>query len=334
MTISFSPLPHSAFRRAFIVMLALLPGLPPVNAHAQTPWKPEKTVELVVFAAPGGGNDKAARYINKVWKENNLIDAIVTNKVGGGGSLAYTYTTQKTDGHTIAIAQAGLLTNHILGRSPLSLSDVTVLPYIGAEAVALTVRADSPYKTLKDFAAQLKKDPGSLSISVGSTRGAINHFTTALYAKAAGVDPRQLKIVVFGGGAESVTNLLGGHIDAMVQAANNAIPHHLSGKMRILGMSLPKRSASVPDAPTFREQGFDVLMEGWYAFVGPKNMSPAQIAYWDDTFAKTLQTEDWKKFVTTTGWEAGYKNSKDTAAHLRAEYDQAKSLLTEIGMAK
>ncbi|MEK6594449.1 MAG: tripartite tricarboxylate transporter substrate binding protein, partial [Pseudomonadota bacterium] len=327
MTISFSPLPHSAFRRAFIVMLALLPGLPPVNAHAQTPWKPEKTVELVVFAAPGGGNDKAARYINKVWKENNLIDAIVTNKVGGGGSLAYTYTTQKTDGHTIAIAQTGLLTNHILGRSPLSLSDVTVLPYIGAEAVALTVRADSPYKTLKDFAAQLKKDPSSLAISVGSTRGATNHLTTALYAKAAGVDPRQLKIVVFGGGAESVTNLLGGHIDAMVQAANNAIPHHLSGKMRILGMSLPKRSASVPDAPTFREQGFDVLMEGWYAFVGPKNMSPAQIAYWDDTFAKTLQTEDWKKFVTTTGWEAGYKNSKDTAAHLRAEYAQAKSLL-------
>jgi putative tricarboxylic transport membrane protein len=320
--------------RAIIAFLALAPGLALVSAHAQTPWKPEKTVEIVVFAAPGGGNDKAARYINKVWKENNLIEAIVTNKVGGGGSLAYTYTTQKTDGHSIAIAQTGLLTNHILGRSPLSLADVTVLPYIGAEAVALAVRADSPYKSLKDFAIQLKKDPSSLSISVGSTRGATNHLTTALYAKAAGVDPKQLKIVVFGGGAESVTNLLGGHIDAMVQAANNAIPHHLSGKMRILGMSLPKRSASVPEVPTFREQGFDVLMEGWYAFVGPKNMSPSQVSFWDDTFAKTVQTGDWKKFITTTGWEAGFKNSKDTAIHLKAEYDQAKSLLMEIGMVK
>jgi len=334
MHIAFSLLPHSALLRAVIFALALLSGLPLVNAHAQTLWKPEKTVELVVFAAPGGGNDKAARYINKVWKENNLVDAIVTNKVGGGGSLAYTYTTQKTDGHTIAIAQAGLLTNHILGRSPFSLSDVTVLPYIGAEAVALAVRADSPYKTLKDFAAQLKNDPGSLSISVGSTRGAINHFTAALYAKAAGVDPKQLKIVVFSGGAESVVNLLGGHIDAMVQAANNAIPHHLAGKMRILGMSLPKRSASVPDVPTFREQGFDVVMEGWYAFIGPKSLTPLQVAYWDDTFAKTVKTDDWKKFITSTGWEGGYKNSKDTAAYLKAEYDQAKSLLTEIGMVK
>lgn len=323
-----------AFCRAAVAISTLLFGSQFTAVHAQGTWKPQKPIELVVFAAPGGGNDKAARYLNKVWKENNLIDAVVNNKVGGGGSLAYTYTTQKADGHTIAIAQAGLLTNHILGRSPLSLSDVTVLPYIGAEAVALAVRADSPYKTLKDFAAQLKKDPGSLSISVGSTRGATNHFTMALYAKAAGVDPKQLKIVVFGGGAESVTNLLGGHIDAMVQAANNAIPHHQAGKMRILGMSLPKRSASVPDAPTFREQGFDVVMEGWYAFIGPKNMSPAQIAYWDDTFAKTLKTEDWKQFITSTGWEAGYKSSKDTAAYLKAEYDQSKSLLAEIGMVK
>jgi putative tricarboxylic transport membrane protein len=327
----------SAIRRSLLCVIAaavLLPGLQSANVHAQSAWKPQKPIELIVFAAPGGGNDKAARYIHKIWKENDLVDAIVSNKVGGGGSLAYTYTTQKTDGHTIAIAQAGLLTNHILGRSPISLADVTVLPYIGAEAVALAVRADSPYKTLKDFAAQLRKDPASLSISVGSTRGAVNHFTTALYAKAAGVDPKQLKIVVFGGGAESVTNLLGGHIDAMVQAANNAIPHHQAGKMRILGMSLPKRSASLPEVPTFREQGYDVVMEGWYAFIGPKSLTPAQVAYWDDTFAKTVKTEDWKKFIATTGWEAGYRNSRDTAAYLKEEYDQAKSLLSEIGMSK
>ncbi|MCW5605485.1 MAG: hypothetical protein KIT18_13160, partial [Burkholderiales bacterium] len=171
-----------------------------------------------------------------------------------------------------------------------------------------------------------------LSISVGSTRGALNHFTIAMLAKAVGVDPKQLKIVVFGGGAESVTNLLGGHIDAMVQAANNAIPHHQAGKMRILAISLPQRSTSVADAPTFREQGFDVVMESWYAFVGPKTMTPAQVAYWDDLFARTVKTADWKKFADSTGWETGYKNSADTTAYLKAEYDKAKTLLTDIGM--
>ena len=298
------------------------------------PWKPDHTVELIVFAAPGGGNDKAARYLHRIWRDTKLLDAIVTSKVGGGGALAYSYNSQKTgDGHYVAIAQTGLLTNHITGRSPLSLSDITVLPYIGTEPVALAVRADSPYKTLKDFVAQLKKDPASLSISVGSTRGAVNHFTIALLAKAAGIDPKVLKILVFDGGAMSVTHLLGGHIDAMVQAANNAIPHQQAGKMRILGISMPKRAAAIPDVPTFREQGFDVLMDGWYAFVGPKGLRAPQIAYWDATFEKTLQTPDWKKFIEQTGWEAGYKNSRDTTVYLQKEYDEAKAILGELGMA-
>jgi putative tricarboxylic transport membrane protein len=331
---SLRPLRHvrqvlrNVIRHAFILGAALC--ITPV--HAQT-WTPNRSVEMVVFAAPGGGNDKAARYMHKIWQESKLLDAVVVNKVGGGGSLAYTYVSQKPgDAHFIAIAQAGLLTNHITGRSPISLSDVTVLPYVGTESVALAVKADSPYKTLKDFLAQLKKDPSSLAISVGSTRGAVNHFTIALLAKAAGVDPKQLKILVFGGGAESVTNLLGGHIDAMVQAGNNAIPHQKAGTMRVLGVSLGKRSASMPDVPTFKEQGYNVEMDGWYVFVGPKGMTAPQVAYWDDIFAKTTRAEDWKKFAESSGWELGYKNSKDTAVFLKKEYDESKAILNEIGM--
>ena len=302
------------------------------TAHAQT-WKPERTVELVVFAAAGGGNDKAARTIQRIWQDHKMLEATVVNKVGGGGSLAYTYVSQKSDGGSIAIAQSGLVTNHIVGRSPLSLSDVTILPYIGTEPVALAVRTGSPYRNLREFTEQLKKDPSSLSISVGSTLGAVNHFAIALLAKSAGVDPKKFKIVVFGGGAESAINVLGGHIDAMVQASNNAVPHYQAGKMRILGLTTARRTAGLPDVPTFREQGYDVVIDGWYVFVGPKNMPAAQVAYWDNLFAKTVQTDEWKKFVEATGWEPGYKNSKDAAAYVKAEYDEAKSLLVELGMA-
>jgi len=304
-------------------------------ANAQSAWKPERTVEMVVFAAPGGGNDKSARVMYKIWQETKLVDAVITNKVGGGGSLAYTYVSQKRgDAHYIAIAQAGLITNHITGRSPLHYLDVTPLSFVGSEPVALAVRADSPYRSLKDFVDKLRKDPASLSISVGSTRGAINHFTIARLAKTGGIDPRQLKILVFGGGAESVTNLLGGHIDAMVQAVNNAIPHHKTGKMRILGLSTPQRASGLPDVPTFREQGYDVVMEGWTAFVGPKGLTPAQVAYWESVFEKTVQHEEWKTYLQRNAWDWGYKNAKETQAYLKNDYEQSKALLAELGLAK
>lgn len=324
------PIPCYAF--AIGCCAALLSA---ADAYAQPAWKPEKTVEIVVGFAAGGGNDKSSRVMQKIWQDSKWFETIVTNKVGGGGALAYSYVSQKTgDGHVIAVAQAGLITNHITGRSPLSYLDVTPLAFVGNEPVALAVRTDAPYKNLRELVERLKKDPASLSISVGSTLGAVNHFTVALLAKAAGIDPRRLKIVVFGGGAESVTNLLGGHIDAMSQAVNNAIPHHQAGKMRILGLSTAKRTPGLPDAPTFREQGYDVVIDGWTIFVGPKGMTPAQIAFWENTFAKSVQTEEWKKYIESNAWEWGYKNSQETLAYLKQDHDQSKGLLLELGLAK
>lgn len=324
---------RSTAPRCLRLAFAAFAALATATAHAQ--WKPDRAVEVVVGFAPGGGNDKSARVMQRIWKELGLGEAVVVNRVGGGGALAYTYVSQKTgDGHYLAIAQAGLNTNHITGRSPLHYSDVTPLAFVGNEPVGLAVRADSPYKTLKDFVAQLRKDPQSLAISVGSTRGAVNHFGAALLAKSAGIDPNKLKILVFGGGAESVTNLLGGHIDAMSQAINNAIPHYKAGTMRILAVSLPKRSPDLADVPTFREQGFDVVLDGWTAFVGPKGMTAPQVAHWEQVFAKSVEHPLWKQYLQSNAWEPGYKNSRDTLAYIRQDYDMSKKLLTELGMAK
>jgi putative tricarboxylic transport membrane protein len=242
---------------------------------------------------------------------------------------------QKTgDPHFVVIAQAGLITNRISGLSPVHYADLTPLAFIGNEPVGLTVRADAPYKTVKEFANQLRKDPQSLSISVGSTRGAVNHFTVAMLAKAVGVDPKVLKILVFGGGAEATTNLLGGHINATSLAINNAIPHYKAGTLRILAISTPKRSSGLPDVPTFREHGFDVVMEGWTIFMGPKGLTPAQVAYWEGVLAKTVQHPEWKQYLEFNSWEWGYKNSRESIEYLKKDDEQSRALLTELGMAK
>ena len=299
--------------------------------HAQ--WKPDRP-EIVVPSAPGGGNDKSARVMQRIWKELGLGELQVVNRVGGGGAVAYTSVSQRNDGNSVALAQAGLNTNHITGRSPLHYTDMTPLAFVGNEPVGLAVRADSPYKTLKDLVAQLKKDPQSLSLSTGSTRGATNHFTLALLAKEAGIDPNKLKIVVFGGGSEAITNLLGGHIDASSLAINNSIPHHKAGTLRILAISSEKRSNDLPQVSTFREQGFNVVMEGWTVFLGPKNMPPAQVAYWEQAFARAVKTPQWKEYLDQNSWEWGYRGAKETAAYLKQDYDVSRRLLTELGMAK
>ena len=134
-----------------------------------------------------------------------LQNIAVVNKVGGGGAVAYAYVAQHGgDAHYLAVVRKAFLTNHILGRSPFNYTDMTVLGIIGDEVMALAVRADSPIRSVKDLLERLKADPQSVSVSLGSARGSTPHFTYALVAKAGGVDPRKLKVVTFGGAAESV----------------------------------------------------------------------------------------------------------------------------------
>jgi putative tricarboxylic transport membrane protein len=120
----------------------------------------------------------------------------------------------------------------------------------------------------------------------------------------------------------------------MSQAVNNAIPHHQAGTLRILALSTAKRSTRLPDVPTFREQGFDVLVDGWTIFVGPNGMTPAQIAFWENTIARSVQTDEWKKYLDANAWEAGYKNAQETLAYLKKEDAQAKTLSMELGLVK
>jgi putative tricarboxylic transport membrane protein len=141
-------------------------------------------------------------------------------------------------------------------------------------------------------------------------------------------------MVTFGGGAEAATNVLGGHIDAMVNASNNAVPHMQSGKMRILGISSPKRTASMPDVPTFREMGFDVIQDSWYVFLGPRAMTQPQIDFWDDVFARTVKTPEWTKFVADNGWDYGFMPSRETAAFLKKEHEEARIIMSDLGALK
>jgi putative tricarboxylic transport membrane protein len=309
------------------------------SALAAAPtWKPDKAVELIAPSAAGGGTDLTARTIQKVLQEKRLIDVAtsVVNKPGGGGNIALAYLSQHSaDGHYLEIASALLLTNHIAGKSPLGYLDFTPLALLTSEYLAFAVKADSPLKTGKDLAAQLRKDPGSISIAVGTSLGGVNHAAAALIAKAAGADVKKLKTVVFKSSAESATALLGGHIDLVVSSASLVVPHAKAGQVRLLAISAPHRGQGVLAAvPTWKEQGYDIVVDNFRTLIGPSALNAAQVAYWEAVFAKLVQTEDWRKDLENNLWENNYMGSRDSRDYLDSQYGELRRVLSDLGMAK
>ena len=308
------------------------------HAHAAAAWKPDKPIEIIVGTGPGGGQDKSARTLNRILVDKRLVDqpVSVVNKPGGGGAVGWTYLNQHAgEGNIIYVGNPTLLTNHIVGRSPINYTHVTPLAILLSESVAISVLPESPLKTGKDLLVRLKKDSSSVSVAVGSSLGSTNHIAIALIAKAVGGDAKKLRTVVFQGGGEAITALLGGHIDVNSSAANNVVPHIEAGKLRVLGVAAPKRlGGALAAVPTWQEQGVNALVTNWRMVAGPKGVTPAQIAYWDGVLAKLVQTAEWKKDLETNLFENTYLGSAATERYMQAEYDKFRAALAELGMAK
>jgi putative tricarboxylic transport membrane protein len=127
--------------------------------------------------------------------------------------------------------------------------------------------------------------------------------------------------------------VLGGHIDVLVGAPANALPHIQSGKARAVGISAPQRQAGVQAAlPTLKEQGIDAIFFSWRGFVAPKGLTPAQIAFWDRAFAKAIQGEDWKQDVETNAWAEDFMGNAATRKHLDSEYELLRGMLADLGV--
>ena len=319
---------------AFAAAAALTAVCVPLS-HAQDAWRPDKNVELIVPTAPGGGNDKTARTLQKIWQEMALPVNVV-NRTGGGGAVAYTYLSQRTaDPHYLAIAQAGLFTNQITGRSSIHYGDFTVLANLGIEPSAMAVRTESPIKSGRELFDRLKQDPASVSISIGSTVGGTSHIALSRAYKAMGGDPKKLKTLSFNGSAESVVAVLGGHVDSMIAAINNVVPHVKAGKMRAVAVTSTQRlTGDFAAVPTLRELGMDSAQYGWTVVLAPKGITPAQVRYWEDVIAKAAQTPEWKAYLAQNYWIYTVQRSSDATRYLATEYENARRALADLGMAK
>lgn len=307
------------------------------TAWGQAEWRPDKPVEIVTPSAAGGSNDRVARMIQKIVQEEKLVPVPVSviNKPGGNQTLSRAYLQQHPgDAHYFDIGNPTLISNHIRGITPQQFSDFTAIALLINEYTVFTVRSDSPVRNVKDLIARLKADPESMSIGV-SNLGGTNHLTLSMAAKAGGVDPRKLKVVVFKTNAESTTALMGAHIQLVASSVPSVIGQVKAGTVRAIAIGDTERMSGVLAAvPTLREQGIDVSLSNWRAVIGPKGLTPAQVGYWENVLARVVATDEWKNELDAQNWDGRFLRSKEFTQYMEKEYAATKIILNELGLVK
>ena len=314
------------------VFVALAAG-----AQAQTAWKPERPVELIAMNAPGGGSDRTLRIMSKIMQQTQLIPVAVNvvNKPGGGGTVAYNYlNTHPGDAHYLQLASKSLLTNHIAGNGP-SYTDFTPIAFLFGEYISVTVKPDSPLKSGRDIIERLKKDPGALTFGIATSLGNPNHQAIATPLREAGIDIKKLKTVIFPSGGAASTAMMGGHVDVVPITAAFAAQMARQGQVRVLAVTSPSRLPDVlANVPTWRDQGYDVVVSNWRSMVGPRGMAEAQVTYWEQAFRRFVESDEWKKELETNFWASEYMRSAEMRKYLDQDNAQVRSFLVELGLAK
>ena len=308
---------------ASIAAVALLAS---AGVQAQAKY-PSKTVEVVVPYAPGGGTDNLVRMITGIMDENKWspVPLNVNNRAGGSGAVGYNYLiNKKGDSHVVAGATPMVVSGKIEGRLPGNHRDaMTILMIVAIDELMLSVRSESPYKTIDEFVRAAKAKPGGLTVG-GTALRSEDHIFTYLFEQAAKV---KVKFVPFNSGGEVTAALMGGHIDAGVMNPNEIQAQIEAKQARNLAVAAKKRLADMPEVPTFAEKGIPFYWEQMRGMVGPAKMAPEAVAWWHDRLRKVTATKKWQEqyikrnLLTPVSWTGEEANKYLDS--LNSKYQQA-----------
>jgi len=251
------------------MLVAAALGLCAAAAAAQD--YPSRPITMVVAFPPGGVADIVGRPLAAAMEKTLKQPVLVVNRPGAGGATGTASVAKAApDGYTILMTLSSIsifpVADRINGRPPAyELKDFAPIALVTADPTVLVVRADGPYKTLKDFVDAAKANPGKINYSSSGVYGTL-HVAMEIFAHAAGI---KLFHVPYQGGGPAVTALLGGQVEALASGPAAAIGQIKAGKMRALAAWSDKRIPMMPDVPTFKELGYDAEFYIWSGVVAP-----------------------------------------------------------------
>jgi putative tricarboxylic transport membrane protein len=303
---------------------------------AQAAAFPERPVLMVVAGNPGGGLDLTGRALELAMLETRLLPTgfVLKHMGGAGGNLAKTYVHQRSgDPYTLYVESNRVYVNKLVGTTPLDHRDLTPIARLTTEYLVWVVRADSPFKSAKDVLDKLKANPASIVFGVGTvpSNDQMNILRPAL---AYGVDPKQVKIVIFKSGGDLMIQLLGGHVPVISTGLSEAIEQVKAGRVRVLTVSSPKPLPELSGVQTWRSMGINLEILHWRGLFAPPKTPASVVKYWDQSLSKLVKTDAWKKMLDKHGWFDAYAGSAQFSKDLDGEIKVYTAILTQLGMAK
>ena len=295
-------------------------------------------VECIAPANPGGGWDFTCRQIGKILYDIGQVDAPVqvTNLAGAGGGLAFqTVVNERNDDPDLIVAASSATTTRLAQKAygDSTADQVRFVGAIGADPGVIVVAADSPFQNLDDMVEAIKADPGSVAFAGGSAAGGFDHMKPLQILKAAGFDDiTAVKYIGVDGGADAITQTVGGFTQAMTGDMSEIVGFINAGEVRALAVLTEERVPGFEDIPTAREQGYDVVAVNWRGLYVPGDISDEAFNAWAEKLQAVADSDEWKQAMADNGLAPFTKVGGDFQSWVDDVIAQTEELSREIGV--
>ncbi len=298
--------------RLCVVPLLLLVLTAPLAAAADEPF-PTRPISMVAPFPPGGQADLMARPTAAAMEKLLKNPVVVVNKTGAAGAVGMSFVANsKPDGYTLLMALSSISiipeADKLFDRKPAYTMDQLVpVALISADPTIFVVRADRPWKSVKEFVEDAKKRPDQISYSSSGIYGTL-HMAMEMFMHSAGI---QLKHVPYNGAGPALTAILGGHVDALASAPAVVLPHIKAGKLRPLAGWGAKRVDALPDLPTFKELGYDAEFYIWAGLFAPRATPEPIMRKLRDTVRAAVQDPEFKSAMAKMETPIAYMDAPE-----------------------
>lgn len=293
---------------------------------------PEKAIDMTILFGAGSASDIVARKLGEIVAKDLGQPVVANNRVGGGGAVGYQHVLgSKADGYSIVWNSTSISTTYHLGNMPKDkgYDAFNGVANITLESAALAVNPKSEWKTIEDFIAYAKANPGKVTVA-NSGVGSFNHLVAAALEDAAGIEVKHIPMDA----KQSTTALLGGKVDAMVNMTFDIVQQEKAGQVRTLAVVSEKRHTLLPDVPTLKEKGIDVTLMMYRGMAVPKGTPEDVIKVLETSFLKAADSAEFKEFAQKYGVEVKPMGVAEFDKFMAEQDKTVAALMDKLGIKK